>query len=184
MHACLHFHAQFEKRIVHLEIGVTTCQCFHPTPVIIHVWTYGGLRSSPLSRNRELMQCIARIGYLKLGVICKCRGRLALDVTRKREELPHPPPSLPFSPLLTTPLSLSLSFSLPPFTKLDLPSSWRRTKRHLTTFVILSDTRFFFLSSSNASRSFLFPFSSFYSPSFSCTRPFRQINNSSRLHAL
>lgn len=162
-----------------LEVGVTTCQCFRPNTIIIHVWSYGGLRSSPLSRNRELMQRIARIGYLKLSVICKCRGRLALDETRKREELPHPPP-LPFSPLPSPFLSLSLFLSSF-FRELDSPSSWRRTKAPNN---LCNTLRCFFFFSSNASSFFLFPFSSFYSPSFSYTRPFRQINNSSRLHAL
>lgn len=153
---------------------------FSSNAIIIYVWSYGGLRSSPLSRNRELMQHNARIGYLKLSVICKCRGRLAFDEMRKREELPHSPP-LPFSPFSLSQLSVRLSFSLSPFANWTHPTEegWR----HLTTFVILSDTCFFFFSS-NASSSFLFPFSSFYSPSFSYTWPFRQINNSSRLHAL
>lgn len=135
--------------------------------IIIRVWSYGGLRSSPLSRNRELMQRIARIGYLKLGVICKCRVRLALDETRKREELPHPPPPPSFSPLFPSPLAHcpSLSFSLSPFANWTYHPAGEG-RRHLTTFVMLSDMCFFFFSSSNASSSFLVVFSSFHSPSF------------------
>lgn len=60
--------------------------------IIRRVWSYGGLRSSPLSRNRELMQRIARIGYLMPGVICKCRGRLA---PRRNEEERGACPSSP-----------------------------------------------------------------------------------------
>lgn len=57
-------------------------RCFRGT-AIRRVWSYGGLRSSPLSRNRKLMQRIAGTGYLTPGVICKCRGRLA---PRRNEE--------------------------------------------------------------------------------------------------
>lgn len=153
--------------------------------IIIRVWSYGGLRSSPLSRNRELMQRIARIGYLKLGVICKCRVRLALGETRKREELPHPPPPLSFSPLLPSPLahcqSLLFSFS---FCELDLPSSWRRTK---TPNNLCNALRYVFLLLFLLQREFFLPcrfFLFLLSVLYSRTRLFRQINNSSRLHAL
>lgn len=69
--------------------GGSTWQCFSRA-VIKRFWSYGGLRSSPLSRNRELMQRIAGTGYLKPGVICKCRGRLA---PRNEEENGGSPPS-------------------------------------------------------------------------------------------
>lgn len=77
--------------------------------IIRHVWSNGGLRSSPLSRNRELMQRIARIGYLMPGVICKCRGRLA---PRRNEEERGACSSSPSVFLASLSSSLPLSFRL------------------------------------------------------------------------
>lgn len=132
---------------------------FSSNTIIIHVWSYGGLRSSPLSRNRELMQRIARIGYLKLGVICKYRGRLALDEMRKRGELPRPLP-LFFSPF---PFSLSLSLSPSVFLfffflyKLDSPSSWTKASNNLCNIL-----RYVFLLLLLLQRKFFLPFLFFF----------------------
>lgn len=125
--------------------------------IIIHVWSYGGLRSSPLSRNRELMQRIARIGYLKLGIICKYRGRLALDEMRKRGELPRPLP-LPFSPFPFS-VSLSIFLCLLLLYELDSPSSWSRTKASNNLCNIL---RYVFLLLLLLRRKFFLPFLRFF----------------------
>lgn len=90
---------------------------FSSNAIIIYIWSYGGLRSSPLSRNWELMQRRnARIGYLKLGVICKCWGWLALTKRGRERNLPIFLLYLSrLSPSPTFQLSDRLSFSLPPF---------------------------------------------------------------------
>lgn len=83
-------------------------RCFYGT-AIRRVWSYGGLRSSPLSRNRKLMQRIAGTGYLTPGVICKCRGRLA--PRRNEEENGRSPLSSFRSPSLSLSLSSARTIS-------------------------------------------------------------------------
>lgn len=155
---------------------------------IRRVWSYGGLRSSPLSRNRELMQRIAETGYLTPDVICKCRETGSrLGETRKRME--HVDSPLSFS-LLPSRSCSSRSSRLASRVSRVWPSILQRracvrcaretrkerdVKKEEPTGA--RPVRSFF---SSSPRLFL----SLGISVVHLRRLFRQINNSSRLHAL